>query len=270
MRITIILSFAAAFVLVTPISAQEPAQPQGIYDPDHPDADADGFVWKKETTDHRPQTTDQHSSIPALQHPTSEAGAETESALAESGAKNREPTDYLNSQYKTAQVKGEGPGIPTTSLGTIILQMIGGLGIVGGLFLLGAAGMKRIYGRGGLLSRGRIWQVVESVPLGPKRTLYVTKFVDRIYLIGATEQQISLLGEIQDPTLATAIESGDADFRRFLVPESLNENSIPEPREPAAEPKTYSRPEVAQEIPVPAPPPTLAATPRTSTRSFTV
>ncbi|MDP7248007.1 MAG: flagellar biosynthetic protein FliO [Planctomycetota bacterium] len=212
MRITTLLSFAAALVLVTPIFAQEATQPQGIYDPAHPDADADGFVWKKETTDHRPQTTaDQHSSTPALQHPTSEAGAETTPVIEEPATKNQEPTDYLDGHYKTAQVKDEGPGIPKTSLGTIILQMVGGLGIVGGLFLLGAAGMKRIYGRGGLLNRGRIWQVVESVPLGPKRNLYVTKFVDRIYLIGATEQQISLLGEIQDRCCCGAGLSGILD-----------------------------------------------------------
>jgi len=288
MRITILLSFAATLVLVTPTFAQESAQPKGIYDPDHPDADADGFVWKEETEDRRPQTEDgrqetadqneasQHSNPPTLQSSTSETGAATKSALEEPETKNQKPgtAGYLSSHYKTAQsshyktaqTKDEGPGIPTTSLGTVILQMIGGLGIVGGLFLLGAAGMKRIYGKGGLLNRGRLWQVIESVPLGPKRTLYVTKFVDRIYLIGSTEQQISLLGEIQDPTLATAIESGDADFRRFLVPETLNENPTSTPYAPAAEPQSYSQPEVVQEIPVPTP----ASIPKTNTRSFTV
>jgi len=247
MRITILLSFAATLVLVTPVFSQESAQPQGIYNPDHPNADADGFVWKKEAEDGRPQTagqneTSQHSNTPTLERSTSETDATAKSALDEPGTKNQEPgtAGYLSSHYKTAQSshyktaqsKDGGPGIPTTSLGTVILQMIGGLGIVGGLFLLGAAGMKRIYGKGGLLNRGRLWQVIESVPLGPKRNLYVTKFVDRIYLIGATEHQISLLGEIQDPTLATAIESGDADFRRFLVPETLNENPTSAPHKP--------------------------------------
>ncbi len=262
MRITILLCSVFSFSLVAPISAQEAAQPQGIYEPGHPNADADGLVWKQAEAEDKTQTQNSKSQT----DPDKTQGPKTKSQTS-SQSENPQSTGYLSEHYKTAQAQAqaqtpmEGPGIKQTSIGTVILQMLGGLGIVGGLFLLAAAGMKRFYGQGGLLNRGRVWQVVESIPLGPKRTLYVTKFVDRIYLLGATEQQISVIGEIQDATLATAIESGDADFRRFLVPETLNENSNSEVRMP--EQPNFS-PKSAQEIPVP------ASISRPGTRSFTV
>jgi len=126
---------------------------------------------------------------------------------------------------------------------SLFSQMFGGLGIVVGLFILGTVVLKRISAKGKLLGgRGRTWQVIEAIPLGTKRFLYVTRFVDRIYLLGATEQQITLLGEHQDPGLAAALESGDTDFRRFLVPESLASWQKPSPKEGKAEKRFENAP----------------------------
>ena len=128
---------------------------------------------------------------------------------------------YLSEYYRDGQAKSGVSAAREGSIGSTFFKMIGGLAIVAGLVILGAAILRRIAPRGVLGVRGRTWKVIETIPLGPKRTLYVTQFVDRVILLGATDQGISLLSEIHDATLAQAVESGGTDFRRFLVPETL-------------------------------------------------
>ena len=236
-----------------------PESPQGIYDPDSPQADDDGFIWAGSQTptpdsqapssdqDAGPQPVPGHASeLPALGRTSIANDARTAARPEKNVAAAEVPGEqatYLSGYYSN----GSEPEPPTPakqgSMFSLFSQMFGGLGIVVGLFILGTVVLKRVSAKGNLLGgRGRTWQVIEAVPLGTKRALYVTRFVDRIYLLGATEQQITLLGEHQDPGLVAALESGDTDFRRFLVPESLASWQKPSPKEGKAEKRFENAP----------------------------
>jgi flagellar biogenesis protein FliO len=224
-----------------PSTDEKPGEPplNGVYDPENPNADADGFLWSREESDKSKvisQKSEVRSQKSEVRSEKSEVDSEQSGVTSEKSEVKSEKSAAVPPQpstlsstagYLAEHYREKGSGTPAQpvergSLASMFFQMFGGLGVVAGLFILGSMLLKRLSAKGGLLGgRGRIWQVIEGVPLGPKRTLYVTRFVDRIYLLAATEQQVTLLGEIQDPTLVAAVESGDADFRRFLVPESL-------------------------------------------------
>ena len=240
--------FILLFSFLSPATAQQAPEPesekaplQGIYDPENPNADADGFIWTEsqttndgpETKDQRPKTKErapQPSAVQSSAASTSADPSDAGQANPQSEIHNpQSPPSYLANYYGQGQApESQAAPVRQGSLTSMFVQMLGGLGIVAGLFILGSVLLKRISAKGGLLgSRGRIWQVIEGVPLGPKRYLYVTRFVDRLYLLAATEQQVTLLGEISDPTIVSAVEAGDDDFRRFLVPESLASQKRP-------------------------------------------
>jgi len=282
--------FILLFSFLSSVAAQEAPEPEpekaplsGIYDPGNPNADADGFIWtKSQATDDGPETPKSVSQSPAAES----SAASTDSAPADAGEDDpksevsHQPSttsSYLANYYHKDQVpENQTSPVQQGSLTSMFVQMLGGLGVVAGLFILGSVLLKRISTKGGLLgSRGRIWQIIEGVPLGPKRYLYVTRFVDRLYLLAATEQQVTLLGEISDPTIVSAVEAGDDDFHRFLVPESLASQKEPpasrpekeeeEPSEALSEPRTVPEPD-----PGPATPPRPRASRPTFSRSVTV
>ena len=75
-----------------------------------------------------------------------------------------------------------------------VVRMLGGLGLVLGL-ILGGYGLLR--NRLGSLPAGRkrAIRLIESCPLGPRKSVCLVRVRDREYLLGVTQQQISLLGE---------------------------------------------------------------------------
>lgn len=242
--------------------------PTGRYEPGHPDADADGFVWEKKAKSEKQassieQPASDHESRITNQAPIKKQKTKIENSAYLSG--------FLDDQRGEEKLEARQPA----SLGSAFLRMLGGLGVVAGIIILGSTLLKKVSSGGNFLGkRGKLWNVVECTALGPKRHLYVTRFVDRILLIGATDQQVTILSEIKDPAMVAAIESGDADFRRFMVPESLsglqNPSSVetqeagtevPSPTPQVPEIPEIPKPENGGDIP---PPPT------TFRRSFTV
>lgn len=84
-------------------------------------------------------------------------------------------------------------------------SLIAKLGLVIVLIYLAARGLQRFL-RGAAApagSRGAI-RVVEAMHLAPHRALYVVELDTRRFLIGATETQLSLLGDLSPPPAATA------------------------------------------------------------------
>jgi flagellar biosynthetic protein FliO len=220
------------------------------------------MVWGAKETPAKPSATESpKSSSPDAISPGSVPAATPSPAAAPDAPK----TGYLAQYYRKTDRSGtvENPG--RGSLTSIFFQMLGGLALVLGIAILGAALLKRASNKGFFGNRGRFWKVVEVVPLGPKRNLYVTQFVDRVVLLGATDQQITVLAEIHDPALALAIESGQTDFRRFLVPEAMenwaNSSEGLEAEgtsEPApAEGKTSARPPARKRTPESSPAPSF-------------
>lgn len=76
-----------------------------------------------------------------------------------------------------------------------VLRMLGGLGVVLGL-MLGVYGLLR--NRLGTFSAGRkrVVYLLESCSLGSRRSVCLVRVRDREFLLGVTQQQISLLGEL--------------------------------------------------------------------------
>ena len=63
-------------------------------------------------------------------------------------------------------------------------------------------------------------RILENLPLGPNRSVCTVEMAGRVFLLGVTEHNISLLGEITDKDLiehlhAQAIDSGDMFSREF-------------------------------------------------------
>ena len=71
-------------------------------------------------------------------------------------------------------------------------------------------GVTRLYGkRVAMGGRGRALRVVDALALGPNRAVYLVEVGDRILVLGATAQHISLLAEVTDPvSIATLKRSG--------------------------------------------------------------
>jgi flagellar biogenesis protein FliO len=310
--LSILPLFLGLLCLPDTVPAQQPTGSKsekpplsGVYDPDNPNADADGFLWGREASEKSEVKSEKPTGCPAgvtsggpscplrppeVESEKSEVKSEKSAAPGGAGcpggvdseqptAINHQPsapahppstihhspaTPYLAGHYRENEAETPAPPVKHGSLASMFFQMFGGLGIVAGLFILGSVLLKRLTAKGGLLGgRGRIWQVIEGVPLGPKRYLYVTRFVDRIYLLAATEQQVTLLGEIQDPTLVAAVESGDADFRRFLVPESLATWKNGAASQPAKEEEKESEMALPQTLVAPEPDRPATKPPRT-------
>ena len=79
-------------------------------------------------------------------------------------------------------------------------------------FLGGRFNAARISASGG--------RILENLPLGPNRSVCTVELAGRVFLLGVTEHNISLLGEITDKDLierlrAQAINSGDMFSQEF-------------------------------------------------------
>jgi flagellar protein FliO/FliZ len=71
--------------------------------------------------------------------------------------------------------------------------------------------IRFVGGRTGLHGRGRLLRVIEAVPLGKDRSILLVQTGGRIYLVGATGEQICLLDQIEDPALAGLIAERDGE-----------------------------------------------------------
>lgn len=55
--------------------------------------------------------------------------------------------------------------------------------------------------RMGLAARGRMIRVLENVPVGRERSVMLLEVGGRVYLVGSTSDQISLIDAIEDPAV---------------------------------------------------------------------
>lgn len=73
--------------------------------------------------------------------------------------------------------------------------------------------IRRFYGKTGVVHRGPAIEVVQSAQLGPGRSVHLIGVGERMLLVGATSQQVSLLAEIGALKLEAVSEpqgTGDA------------------------------------------------------------
>jgi len=64
------------------------------------------------------------------------------------------------------------------------------------LATLGAAAAARAYGRGAPRGRRRLLGLLDTLPLGPNRAVYVVEAAGRRFFLAATNEQVTSLGEL--------------------------------------------------------------------------
>jgi flagellar biogenesis protein FliO len=118
-------------------------------------------------------------------------------AAGEGGASaegSSQETDYL--AYEEA-------GVPESAgAATLIGRVVGALVVVVGLIFLTGVLVRR-FARGGRVAttRRKLSELVEVTPLGGKRYLYLIRVADRLLVVGAGGDRLSLLSEVRDPAV---------------------------------------------------------------------
>lgn len=83
--------------------------------------------------------------------------------------------------------------------GRVILKTLLSLALVIGILLLFMFGMKWLSGKAsGGSSIAKQLQIYGSLSLGPKKALYLVHVVNRVLVLGVTENNVSLISEITD------------------------------------------------------------------------
>lgn len=68
------------------------------------------------------------------------------------------------------------------------------------------------------VGKNKLTQVVEVMPLGGQKCVYLVRVVDRLMVLGVTNDGISSLGEISEDELSRSIEGGlGTDFGSLLA-----------------------------------------------------
>lgn len=107
------------------------------------------------------------------------------------------------------------------SLALSTFKMISALVVVLVCIYLGVYFLKKLMGRRSAANgRNNLLQVLESAYVGPKKTVSLVRVADRSVLIGVTDNQISILTELDaEETLAitaATVENESEGFNRLL------------------------------------------------------
>jgi len=165
-------------------------------------------------------------SLPAETHGASDAGATSASdspstvvmdpSVGDVGQQPK-PDPGLGQTAGSGQAGGRPvdaePATGAGESGTYLLtRTIGGLGLVISLIVLGYVAVRR-YGSKYLRSQGShsALKVIETLPIGEKRSIALIQVEDKRLLIGNTQQQITLLAQLP-VGLETTIEPGREPF----------------------------------------------------------
>jgi len=84
--------------------------------------------------------------------------------------------------------------------------VLGSLAIVVGLIFLTGLVLRRYLGGAKAPTTSRkVSELVEATPLGGKRVLYVIRVADRLLVVGAGGDHLTLLSEITDPEVLAQV-----------------------------------------------------------------
>ena len=120
-------------------------------------------------------------------------------------------TELRGSQPAGTQLAAvEGLGVQADPLldGSLFLKVVLNLAIVLVLIVISLFVIQRLQLRGGLGSRKKQMTLLESLRLSPRQALHLVRVGKQVFLVGATDQALNVLGEV-DSSLETA-EDGEA------------------------------------------------------------
>ncbi len=82
------------------------------------------------------------------------------------------------------------------------------LALVLGLVWVSLTALKKVAGKGAGSLKGV--EILGGLPLGPRRSLVFVKIAGKVHIIGATDQNLSLIGLIEDPVEVADMSQGGA------------------------------------------------------------
>jgi len=153
----------------------------------------------------------------------------------------------------TGQATGKAAGAKTTflpdyqepkkaenspSLLAVIFDLFIKLAVVLGVAYASVLGLRKYMNQQGaaLPGRGRLLKVIESVSIGPNRSLHLVRVAGKVVVIGSTPENISLIAEIHDsegtPQLETVSAEGSANGFSSLLTHALKDETLSDERKP--------------------------------------
>lgn len=106
-----------------------------------------------------------------------------------------------------SQQSAEKPEVADAGSGFSFLKVVGGLGLVLSLIVLGTFGIKKIAPQYfAKKTSDRTLRLVETLPMGERRSLVVIEFEERRLLIGSTPNQITLLANLDGSSASASGE----------------------------------------------------------------
>ena len=106
-------------------------------------------------------------------------------------------------------VEPQPTGVSWWSTIAYVLSLLAVFAIV---FLMAYIATKFLGGRFNARISGHGGRVLENLPLGPNRSVCIVEMADRVFLLGVTDQSITLLSEIIDPEEIERLKSKNKDF----------------------------------------------------------
>ncbi len=111
--------------------------------------------------------------------------------------------DILSQTVETDSASVSPPNIYSPSLFGIVVKLLISMVVIIGLIYLSMYFLKKINSRaagGGII--GDTIKIIGRTFLSPKQSLYLVKIGDRYAIIGATEQSVSMIGELSEKEAA--------------------------------------------------------------------
>ena len=136
---------------------------------------------------------------------------------------------FLNADITTVEAAGgylsgyedvepQPAGVSWWSTIAYILSLLAVFAIV---FFMAYIAAKFLGGRFNARISGHGGRVLENLPLGPNRSVCIVDMAGRVFLLGVTDQSITLLSEIMDPEEIQNLRNASKDFSSDMFSEEL-------------------------------------------------
>ena len=109
-------------------------------------------------------------------------------------------------------------GVSWWSTIAYVLSLLAVFAIV---FVMAYVATKFLGGRFNARISGQGGRVLENLPLGPNRSVCIVEMADRVFLLGVTDQSITLLSEIIDPEEIERLRNKSRDFTTDMFSEEF-------------------------------------------------
>ena len=107
------------------------------------------------------------------------------------------------------EIEPQPTGVSWWSTIAYVLSLLAVFAVV---FVMAYVAAKFLGGRFNARISGHGGRVLENLPLGPNRSVCIIEMADRVFLLGVTDQSITLLSEIIDPDEVERLRKNSKDL----------------------------------------------------------